>query len=74
MSNSNTRMSRFARWGRRVSLALTLSGGFLFSSCQGVVWDATVQGTKDYILSLLDPGVVFAGLLGEDGESAAPAG
>ena len=74
MIRSDRKMRRFARLGWRVSLALTLSGGFLFSSCQGVVWDATVQGTKDYILSLLDPGVVFAGLLGEDGESASPAG
>lgn len=74
MIRSNRGMRRFARLGWRLSLAVTLSGGFLFSSCQGVVWDATVQGAKDYVLSLLDPGVVLAGLLSEDEESATPAG
>ena len=66
-------MRRFGRWGWRLSLAVTFSGGFLFSSCQSVVWDATVQGTKDYVLGLLDPSVVLAGLLGEDEGLAAPA-
>ena len=67
MIRCDRKMRRLARMGWRVSLALTLSGGFLFSSCQGVVWDATVQGTKDYVLGLLDPSVVLADLLSEDG-------
>lgn len=74
MIRSDRKMRQFARLGWRVSLAFTLSGGFLFSSCQAVVWDATVQGTKDYVFGLLDPGVVLTGLLSEDGESASPAG
>ncbi len=74
MIRSDRGMRRFARLGCRVSLTVTLSGGFLFSSCQSVVWDATVQGTKDYVLGLLDPSVVLAGLLGEDEGLAAPAG
>ncbi len=67
-------MRRFGRWGWRLSLAVTFSGGFLFSSCQSVVWDATVQGTKDFVLGLLDPVVLLEGLQSEGEETAAPAG
>ena len=74
MIKSDRGMRQFVRLGWRPSLTVTLSGGFLFSSCQSVVWDATVQGTKDYVLGLLDPSVVLAGLLGEDEGLAAPAG
>lgn len=74
MIRSDRGMRRFVRLGWRLSLTVTLSGGFLLSSCQSVVWDATVQGTKDYVLGLLDPSVVLASLLDEDEESAAPAG
>ena len=68
MIRSDRGIRRFVRLGWRLSLTVTLSGGLLFSSCQSVVWDASVQGTKDFVLSLLDPAVVFADLLGEDEE------
>ncbi len=70
MSNSKPRISRCVRWSLKLSLTVTLMGGSLFSSCQGRVWDATVQGTKDYFLSLLDPGVVIGGFMNGDNESS----
>ncbi len=38
-----------------LTLVATLAGGSMFTSCQTRLRDAVVAGSKDYLVTLLDP-------------------
>lgn len=48
-----------------VTLLIGLSGGTMFSTCQSRLRDATVNASKDFVLSLFDPQTIITSLLGD---------
>lgn len=48
-----------------VTLLIGLSGGTMFSTCQSSLRDATVDASKDFVLSLFDPQTILTSLLGD---------
>jgi len=66
-------MKRAGRWSARLAASLVaLGGGTAFTSCQGRLHQAIVEGTENFVLGLLDPSVLFPDLL-DDNEATDPA-
>lgn len=55
-------------------LIAVLAGGSLFTSCVGRVWSSVIDGSKDYVYSLMDPAAIAEMLFPEesDGSTSAP--
>lgn len=47
-----------------VTMLIALSGGTTFATCQSRFRDATVQASKDFVLSLFDPTTIVQTVLG----------
>lgn len=59
-----------------LSVVLALTGGSLFTSCQMSFRDAIVNGSKDFLFTLLDPAAIVELVLdnssGTDGLNGSP--
>jgi len=58
-------MNRRKRLRRALTLILPLTGGTLFTNCQARIRESVIDGSKNYLSSLLDPTSILEALLAD---------